>query len=1044
MLILLIICSVISIVLGSITEGAEGSIEGIAILVAVVIVVSVASGNDYQKQLQFKKISGEVEDREILVFRNGQISNISVFDLAVGDIMVIREGMKLAGDGVYISGDNIKVDESSTTGESDQIRKGNPETEEDVDPFFLSGTEVVDGDGLALCIGVGVKSFNGRIMLALQGKKANKKDEEEESSSGSANEDSSAVDNAPLKKKKKKEEEEVDTSVTPLEAKLEILADQIGQAGMIAAASLVIVLVIIYFVTRPQLNPAPEVVADILNYIITAITIIVVAVPEGLPLAVTIALAYSMKRMMDDHNFVRHLKACEIMGGATAVCTDKTGTLTTNVMTLVAGNVFGRHFDESEAPSQTLAGIDALDTLWESLAVNSSVYYERYDPEEDKKNKKNAGKVDAKTRAIESAKRKLKKKGADGEWKGNKSEISLVQFAESEFNINVNELRESHPRHKGIPFSSERKRMSTVIARPEGGFRLHTKGAAETIVALCTNAMQEDGSVREFSNKQKKKILDEITEFGKDALRVLAVAYRDFDEELEEWSEGESELTFLGIVGIRDPLRPEVPQAVKDCQRSGITVRMVTGDNPVTAENIAIKANIKTKKGVVMEGPVFRKLKKKAMLKIIPRLQVLARSSPLDKEILVANLQQLGNVVAATGDGTNDAPALKQADVGFAMGINGTNVAQEASDIILLDDNFASIVKAVLWGRNVFDSIRKFIQFQLTVNVVAVLTAYVGAVTDAIEGGTGESPLTPVQLLWVNLIMDTFAALALATDPPRIELLDRKPYGRTEHLISPVMAKNVLGMSVLQLCIAFLILYDPHLFHIYPFHGDVKQIESNTSPLCYDYNYSASDSDRAEYSCVEWLEFQSKVQRAFIFNSFVWLQIFAEFNARRISNHEKNVFSGVHKNGIFIAVVVGTALFQALFVYAFGNVGGVTPVGTFPGYLFGISILFGAVGLFWGFLLRFIPVKDKQGDVASHDEVFGKGGDVEFEDQDGEEEPELDAPEESSSNEDGLTWGTLRDAMTTAKVFARAMDERHKSSLVDKVRRPRHYETGFE
>merc|ERR1719362_807384 len=441
---------------------------------------------------------------------------------------------------------------------------------------------------------------------------------------------------------------------------------------------------------------------------------------------------------------------------------------------------------------------------------------------------------------------------------------------------------------------------------------INTKGASEIIMSKCSFIMGDNGRLDKFTRQARDCCIREVIEpMARDGLRTISVAYRDFvlgKAEINQvkvdaepnWDEEEKivdNMTCICVVGIEDPVRPEVPDAIKQCQRAGITVRMVTGDNINTARAIATKCGI-IKPGdnsLVMEGKEFNRLIRDAndnvsqqkLDQIWPKLKVLARSQPVDKYTLVkgiiaSKISANREVVAVTGDGTNDGPALKKADVGFAMGIAGTDVAKEDSDIILTDDNFSSIVKAVMWGRNVYDSIAKFLQFQLTVNVVAVVVAFIGAC--AIQ----DSPLKAVQMLWVNLIMDTLASLALATELPTPDLLLRKPYGRTSPLISATMMKNIAGQSLYQLVVVFGIL----------FYGDkMFDIESGRG---------------AELSAAPTIHF------TMVFNAFVMMTLFNEINARKIHG-QRNVFQGFFSNWIYYSIWIGTFLSQILIIQ-FGGV----------------------------------------------------------------------------------------------------------------------------
>ncbi|KAK7796464.1 hypothetical protein U0070_001748, partial [Myodes glareolus] len=487
------------------------------------------------------------------------------------------------------------------------------------------------------------------------------------------------------------------------------------------------------------------------------------------------------------------------------------------------------------------------------------------------------------------------KEGALPRQVGNKTECGLLGFV-LDLKQDYEPVRSQMPEeklYKVYTFNSVRKSMSTVIKMPDESFRMYSKGASEIVLKKCCKILSGAGEPRVFRPRDRDEMVKKVIEpMACDGLRTICVAYRDFPSSPEpDWDNENdilNELTCICVVGIEDPVRPEVPEAIRKCQRAGITVRMVTGDNINTARAIAIKCGIihPGEDFLCLEGKEFNRrirnekgeIEQERIDKIWPKLRVLARSSPTDKHTLVKGIidsthTEQRQVVAVTGDGTNDGPALKKADVGFAMGIAGTDVAKEASDIILTDDNFSSIVKAVMWGRNVYDSISKFLQFQLTVNVVAVIVAFTGACI------TQDSPLKAVQMLWVNLIMDTFASLALATEPPTETLLLRKPYGRNKPLISRTMMKNILGHAVYQLTLIFTLL----------FVGEkMFQIDSGrNAPL---------HSPPSEHYTI-------------IFNTFVMMQLFNEINARKIHG-ERNVFDGIFRNPIFCTIVLGTFAIQ--------------------------------------------------------------------------------------------------------------------------------------
>jgi P-type E1-E2 ATPase len=882
MMILLMASAVMSLVLGLTVPNPHtgevdyehGWIEGTAILVSVFIVTSVTSINDYKKEQKFKELSSSGDPTMVAVIRNGRKIDISAEELLVGDIAHIEGGMEIPADGILVQGVGLRIDESTATGENDDLNKSH-----ESDPFFKSGTNVVEGAATMMVIGIGEHSFAGKITMSLR---VEKKD-------------------------------------TPLQEKLGELADNIGHLGLLAAILTFGCLagkelyLTYYGFTVFQ-------VKRYLEMLTTAIAIVVVAVPEGLPLSVTIALAYSMQKMMAENCLVRHLAACETMGGATNICSDKTGTLTQNEMTVTRGWVSGKKFDlngdpqrDAEALKQVKAEVSKgqLDILLESLAVNSS------------------------------AEKKLTKGKKELKYHGNKTEQAMLIFLER-LELKPMELRAQYDgaARNCYPFTSSKKRMTTCIRREGQSMRVHVKGASEIVLQDCKNILL-NGQVRDLDATTRETILDNINDFAKNRLRTIAIAYTDITPTPEEpcpWrasfatEDPNVPLTFVGLLGIEDPLRPEVEGAVARCKSAGVFVRMVTGDNKTTAISIAKKAGIygvvytgsaRGEIGLAMEGKDFRELKNddKKLDRILPKLQVLARSSPLDKQVLVGALIERGEVVAVTGDGTNDAPALKMADVGFSMN-TGTEVAKKASDVVILDDNFRSIVTAMKWGRNVNENIRKFIQFQCTVNCAAVFIAFVGAVTS----GDGESPLRPVQLLWLNLIMDTMAALALATEPPTDSLLNRPPLGKTAAIISRRMWCNIGGQAFYQIGIQLWLL---------------------------NAGYSWFGAD-----------YYSEEHLTIVFNVFVLMQVFNEFNARKLYN-EINVFKGLLNAPVFLMIIVVTVGVQYLAIVFGGKFMHTIPLDS-DAWTKCIMLSFMPLPL--GLFLRMIPITEpivkKERDVS--------------------------------------------------------------------------------
>uniref|UniRef100_A0A8D3CUF2 Calcium-transporting ATPase n=1 Tax=Scophthalmus maximus TaxID=52904 RepID=A0A8D3CUF2_SCOMX len=899
-------------------ESQAGWIEGAAILFSVIIVVLVTAFNDWSKEKQFRGLQSRIEqEQKFTVIRKGQVIQIPVAELVVGDIAQIKYGDLLPADGILIQGNDLKIDESSLTGESDQVRKSLEK-----DPMLLSGTHVMEGSGRMLVSAVGLNSQTGIIFTLLGANKAcdtrlgkNK--------NKTYTQDGIALEIQPLKSDEAGESEEKEeakpvkkVNVTKkeksvLQGKLTKLAVQIGKAGLIMSALTVIILILYFVIDTFAVQGrswtsecTPIYIQYFVKFFIIGVTVLVVAVPEGLPLAVTISLAYSVKKMMKDNNLVRHLDACETMGNATAICSDKTGTLTMNRMTVVQAYVGDTHY--RTVPEPDAIKPETLEIMVNSISINSAYTTKILPPE---------------------------KEGGLPRHVGNKTECALLGLV-LELKRDFQPIREEIPEeklYKVYTFNSSRKSMSTVLKNADGGYRMYSKGASEIVLRKCSRILDAQGQARVFKPKDRDEMVRKVIEpMACEGLRTICVAYRDFPAEAGEpaWdNENEilNELTCIVVVGIEDPVRHEVPEAISKCQRAGITVRMVTGDNINTARAIATKCGILLpgEDFLCMEGKEFNQHIRNdqgEVRPVWPKLRVLARSSPTDKHTLVkgiidSTVGETRQVVAVTGDGTNDGPALKKADVGFAMGIAGTDVAKEASDIILTDDNFTSIVKAVMWGRNVYDSISKFLQFQLTVNVVAVIVAFTGACI------TQDSPLKAVQMLWVNLIMDTLASLALATEPPTESLLLRRPYGRNKPLISRTMMKNILGHAVYQLVIIFTLL----------FAGEsIFDIDSGrNTPL---------HSPPTEHYTI-------------VFNVFVMMQLFNEINARKIHG-ERNVFEGIYRNPIFCSVVLGTFILQIIIVQFGGKPFSCTAL-TIDQWLWCVFI--GVGELLWGQLISAIP-----------------------------------------------------------------------------------------
>ncbi|KAK6455784.1 Ca2+-transporting P-type ATPase [Scheffersomyces xylosifermentans] len=974
-LILLSVAAVVSLALGLYETFGEGTmyddegeplpkvdwVEGVAILVAVAIVVLVGAANDYQKERQFARLNAKKEDRELIVIRNGQQKLISIYDLLVGDIVNLQTGDVVPADSILFSGE-VECDESALTGESHTIKKvpvldamefysKHLPTNEDLgsnnikfqDPYLISGAKVLSGLGNATVTAVGVNSIHGRTIMSLN--------HESES--------------------------------TPLSIRLDNLAEGISKYGFLAALLLFFILFIRFCVNitgdrKFAHENSAEKGKKFLDILITAITIVVVAVPEGLPLAVTLALAFATTRMAQNGNLVRVLKSCETMGGATAICSDKTGTLTENKMRIVKG-FLGLKSAGGEALEfdDTVNGhgpksVEVIPGLWEDLKIflttnitlNSTAFDNPdYDADKEKAARAKPEQPSLLAHLFKKKKPNFTELGVISEpYLGNKTESALLILANDKFNLFSEKTLEQQRQERQkdivqlIPFESSRK-WAGLVVKIDNGFRLYVKGAAEIIFKNCGYEYDSHGELITLDRTLRDVTLSKIDEYANEALRAIALGHRDF-EGISSWPPAEfvtennreadpSLLVNVGavsndfsrplvldaLVGIQDPLKDGVPKAVLQCKEAGVTVRMVTGDNLSTAKAISKGCNILTPDDLsneyaFMEGPEFRKLSPAERTRIVPQLRVLARSSPEDKRILVDTLRKAGEVVAVTGDGTNDAPALKLADVGFSMGIAGTEVAREASDIILMTDDFTDIVQAIKWGRTVATSIKKFIQFQLTVNITACVLTFVSAVASS----NNQSVLTAVQLLWVNLIMDTLAALALATDKPDDSFLKRKPAGRTAPLISTSMWKMILGQSATQLVVTFILHFAGHQLF-----------------------FGGFDTDNH----------QDKQLDAMTFNAFVWLQFWKLFVTRkldeadevttirgRITRENLDFSQHLFRNWYFIAIATIIGAMQILIMFVGGASFSIAR--QTPG-MWATAMLCGFISIPAGIIIRIIP-----------------------------------------------------------------------------------------
>ena len=836
LIIILLIAGVLSIGIScyefwGLHEGAETFFEPVGIFVAILLATGIAFVFELKADKQFSVLNQVNDDEMVEVIRNGNTTSVKKKDVVVGDIVVLNTGEEIPADGELLEAVTLNVDESSLTGEP-ICHKTIHEQEFDKDATFPSnhvmrGTKVMEGHGIFKVLAVGDKTENGKVFEAAQ----------------------------------------IDDSVrTPLNEQLDGLADLITKLSYIFAALIIVAKLLVYFNNLsmvfkwgaislvyfaivgfayyifkkrkssekklgqigkvgviayiiidlifsyfylPCLLAIPTVIffwmvitkfddwswkavvpsiigyfvilmgmvvyfhdtlmpgeqiAKLITYtldtLMIAVTLVVVAVPEGLPMAVTLSLAYSMTRMMKTNNLVRKMHACETMGATTVICTDKTGTLTQNQMQVYDTNFYG-------LSAQTLGNDKDSLLIEEGIAVNSTASLDY---------------------SVAEAVKVL----------GNPTEGALLLWLKKA-GVDYLNLRESSEVLEELPFSTERKYMATIVKSSlfEGKTILYVKGAPEIVSGLCKNIE---------NNVSKTDIENQLVEYQNQAMRTLGFAYQIIDSKADVFKDGKvvaDNLTFMGVVAISDPVRLDVPAAVAECMNAGINVKIVTGDTPGTAKEIGRQIGLWTAKDGdknIITGPEFAALSDGELDKRVLDLKIISRARPMDKKRLVEALQRKNQVVAVTGDGTNDAPALKAAHVGLSMG-DGTSVAKEASDITIIDNSFSSIGKAVMWGRSLYQNIQRFLLFQLTVNVAACFIVLFGAFMGE------ESPLTVTQMLWVNLIMDTFAAMALASLPPSESVMNDKPRDRNAFILNKAMYQNILGVGGFFFVLLLVLLY---------------------------------------------------------------------------------------------------------------------------------------------------------------------------------------------------------------------------------------------
>lgn len=812
LIIILLVAAVLSIGIAcyeylSLGMGPAVFFEPAGIIIAILLATGLGFIFEYRANREFDLLNKVNDDQLVQVFRDDEVTEVPRRDIVVGDIVILNTGDEVPADGVLLEASSLNVDESSLTGEPVCAKTVDPAEFNSNDTYpsneVFRGTNIMEGHGVMEVKAVGDATEAGKVYEAAR----------------------------------------IDNSVkTPLDEQLARLGKLISYASYTVAALVVVGKTIMYFHEFPGAVDWMHLMAYCLQSLMIAVTLIVVAVPEGLPMAVTLSLAYSMRRMLRTNNLVRKLHACETMGATTVICTDKTGTLTQNKMQVADTRFFGN-------PTQELVS--------EGIAVNSTA--------------------------------ELDRSGSTPRPIGNPTEGALLLMLD-ELGEDYRKIRERTVTESELPFSTERKYMATVVRRPDGKRMLYVKGAPEIVFRLCT--VVPDGVTREEVDAQ-------LLEYQSQGMRTLGFAYRELPEGVQPIhnngidSDG---LVFLGFAAISDPVRPDVPDAVREVREAGVEVKIVTGDTPATAREIARRIGLwdngSDNEANIITGPEFAALSDEELRRRIKDIKIISRARPMDKKRLVETLQELGGVVAVTGDGTNDAPALKAAHVGLSMG-DGTSVAKEASDITIIDNSFASIGRAVMWGRSLYRNIQRFLLFQLTVNVVACLTVLCGAFM-----GT-ESPLTVTQMLWVNLIMDTFAAMALSSLPPTRSVMQEKPRPRTAFIIVPEMWRAIWGVGIVMFAFLTWLLWYFHHYEV-------------TSLL------TMAEAPRVGAHLL------TPYELSVFFSVFVFLQFWNLFNARAYATGRSAFHFADCQSFLFIALLIFAG--QILIVQFGGPFFSVTPL----------------------------------------------------------------------------------------------------------------------
>jgi Ca2+-transporting ATPase len=902
-------------------------VEGLAVMVAVILATGVAFLSEFKSDREFEALNAHKDSIKVKLLRDGAVTQVPLEAVVVGDAVVLEMGDEIPADGRLVKAKDLHVDQSLMTGEAEPVRKAVCPADDASDGpeqpgCVYRGTQVVDGLAEMIVTEVGDATYLGQIARRLS---ADEDEEEDEAAAGPEDEAKRVKRKLTLSKEQ-----------TPLQQKLTVLAEQISKVGYIAAVAIFAALIFRGLLDGtlhvPHSGPdALAVFSALLDAFVLMVIIIVVAVPEGLPMSVTVSLALAMQKMTRANSLVRQLVACETIGSATVICSDKTGTLTQNKMQVVRLHLAGHDFSRESPDWPKLQSADwiadpspaAVVVL--NAALNSTANLET---------------KEGKTVVV-----------------GNSTEGALLQWLR-ENAVPYEKLRADHPPVYQMHFSSERKRMTTVVRRPDGGLLVLVKGAPEKLLEQAKQILTADGCVP-MTDDAGQAVFEKLQDVARLAMRTLGFAFAQLPPDTPANEEAlhamrdqlEANLVFAGFVAIRDPLRDDVKEAVAKCRSAGIGVKMVTGDNVETARAIASDiglidrpdAPINTPDAAVLTSDRFNELTDDELKARLPKLAVLARARPLDKYRLVKLLQELGEVVAVTGDGTNDAPALKKADVGLAMGIAGTEVAKEASKIVLLDDSFATIVKAVQWGRSLYENIQRFIQFQLTINISALTIAFLGPLVFGVK-----APFTVLQLLWINVIMDTFASIALCSEPPRAEVMDLPPKKRDESIVTPTMWATI-GTTAAFFVVVMLVLlvgmkghpekpgvpggpgwwaYADHSSRLWSFEAAGSRMEVPADQLTHVKGsewQTAPNKDAPEETITGEVDF-TVYQVGLFFSIYVFFQVWNQINCRSLTPQTSGL-TGLFRNPTFLAIATLTAVGQVLIITVGGAVFKVEPLG---------------------------------------------------------------------------------------------------------------------